>query len=472
MRANWLVGLLAIGLVACPPVLAVGPTGEIVPPGYPSEPSLAGDETLWLGYGSGRGVELWSGAPGGASRRVQEFPFRPTRPATRDGFVGGALAASPSLGLVSTYGYEPDGLGEYEYTFSEHHVGPPTGPFEQIVRCATDPYTGLRAADVWGEAYAYRRCDEGDGHVEVRDTAAVPLSPSRSVGRGGYGARIAGRYVAWLDSDLWYRPSCSGGSELVVYDRVADAEVYRIPNAEMQGRVDSLDVQEDGTVVMAFEPGPCADLVVAWASPEEPYLHRLSLPTREHYEVQIGAGQIAFQRGNHVLDVSVPRAEVGIADLDGDVRVVARNTDAFDTLESFDFDGERLVWREFGCEERRLVIRRADEAGEARGGGTNCRARLLRKPVVRKGVATFHFGCGAFVTPCAFRVELRSARTGARVGRTPQSYRENPVRIKLRRSAWRALKRRGALRVNAKVELHDDSARVQVRRATYRLRAP
>lgn len=473
MRITWLAVFAAAGYIASPGVAVGAPTGKIK--GVVGDPVLAGDQALWLLGHRGGGFDLWSGAPREPIRRIQRFPFRPSDEFKRDGYLVGSVAASPALALVSTYGYEyaGDRSGGYDPTFGEHYLGPPGGPLRRIMRCARERDVGMRSADVWGAAYAYRQCDEAAGHVEIRDAAAAPLSPARSVGRGGYSVRIAGRYVAWLDTPHEVS-GCPGDFELVVYDRVADAEVYRVPNAEMAGRVNSLDVQEDGKAVIVFEPGPCSPIEVAWISPQEPYLHRLPLERRDHYQVKMANDQIAFQRGDQVLADSVPDAEVGISDLAGNVRIVARHTDVFRGVDSFDFDGERLAWREFGCEERRVVIRRADKPGEAPGGGTNCRARLLRRPVVSgRGVAELWFGCGAFSKPCGFQAELRRpGRNGAPVGRTPDSYPPNPVRVKLRRAAWRLLKRRGSLRVKATVTLVDQAARQQTRRATIRLKAP
>ena len=414
---------------------------------------LAGDRVLWT-QSVGTTVDVWSGAPGRPVERVERVPFDPRG----QGSVLSWFAASPSLALLSRFAFEEGGWDSGPVpAFTDHQVGPVGGPLESVAWCVGgNALVPLRPADVWGEAYVYRECDQGRGHVELRDTAAEPMSPARALGQDGYAPRIAGRFVAWVVDDI------------VVYDRVADAEVYRVPRA---GGLRALDLQEDGKVAFAVEPdSPSGEVVVGWASPEEPYLHPLALPRRRMYDVRIAGDRIAFQGGRPVPIQHVPRADVGIASLDGTFRVVASNTDALRYHESFDFDGERLVWLEFGCEQRRLVVRDADAAGTAPGGATKCRLRLLRRPAVRRGVALLHIGCGAYKSPCGFRTDLRLVgHGGGRASDTTYSD-NNPVRARLTARARRLFRRHGMLRVRATVRLFDDDARLQIRRATIRLR--
>ena len=428
--------------------------GVIEPRGVPGSPVFAGERLLWT-ESVGTNVDIWSGAPGRPVERVQRVPFEPYGA----GAVLPWLAASPSLALLSRFAYEQGRSNEGTVpAFTDHHVGPLSGPLESVAWCiGRNGPNAPRPADVWGEAYVYRECDQGFGHVELRDTAAEPMSPARALGQDGKAPRIAGRFVAWRAYDI------------VVYDRVADAEVYRVPS--LLGPTHALDLQEDGKVALAFEPDTSTgEVVVGWASPEEPYLHRLALPRRDMYDVRIADDRIAFQGGRRGFNLSVSRADVGIANLDGAFRVVASNTDAFRYGQSFDFDGEQLVWREFGCEQRRLVVRDADAAGTAPGGATRCPLRLLRRPVVRRGVALLHMGCGAYKPPCGFRTDLRIVgHGGGRASDTVYGLR-NPVRARLTARARRLLRRHGKLKVRATVRLLDAASREQIRRATIRLR--
>lgn len=443
-------------------------TGAIHPDGIPERPVLAGDRALWTESARTR-VDVWSGASGEDPRRVERVRFNPGPGAAESALVG-RLTASPSLALLSTFAYvnPGDNLG-LRPAFSQHHLGPVDGPLDGIARCDGEAGFGLlpslRPADVWQQAYAYWQCDDGNGHVEVRDTAAQPLSPARAVGDGGEVPRIAGRFVAWLEPGS--EPGC-GGPGIVVYDRVADAEVYRVSRCEL-GRLHSFDLQDDGKVAFAFENNSAQDVVVGWASPEEPFIHRLDLPEADFYDVRIGSDRIAYQGGRRALVWSVPRADVGIADLSGDSRLIARNTDALLLDQSFDYDGGRVVWREFRCERRRLVIRSVTAIGVAPGSATDCPLRLRRLPVVESRAVTFRFGCGAFEPPCNFVARLRIVGHGGGPA-SRATYGENLVRVRFTRRARRLLRREGSLRVRANVQLTDAAARFQTRRKTLVLR--
>jgi len=429
--------------------------------GVAHSPALAGERLLWTESGA-RGVVLWTAAPGEVARRVQVFRPRSTYAA------GPALAASPSLTILSQFGFQD--FGELEGTrpaYVDHYRGPPGEPLDRFVSCPGEE-AAFRSVDVSGQAYAYRQCDDQGGHVEIRDEAAVPMSPPRSVGSEAFGVRIAGRYVAWLDGALYTLRETDNDSDIVVYDRVADAEVYRLPPTEVPGRVHGLDVQDDGKIAIAFRTERNG-VGLGWASPDEPYLHLLPLPARRGYGVRMADDEIAFQTGAS-RDSFIQHAKVAITDLAGNVRVVARRTEAAEFLESFDYDGERFVWREFGCEERRLVVWDAGAPGMARGGGKQCPLRLLRRPRVRRAATVLRIGCGAFVTPCRFGVTLRARRDGTRVGHV--IWRKNPVKVPLNRRARRLIRERGSLRVEAEVRLFDAGHRRQTRHGAIRLRRP
>lgn len=443
------------------PGVAVSKTvGTIETPGVAEKPKLAGESTLWAQERVDGSLELWSGEPGARTDRIQRFAFDPIGSYGR---LEGDLAASPSLAFLTTYALDSaEGRG-LSVSFSDHYVGPTGAQPEWLTRCGS--HGRIRSGDVWGEAYAYRQCDDTYGHVEVRDEAAMPLSPPRAVGVGGFGVRIAGRFVAWLDGR--YSRFGDPYAAVVVYDRVADTEVYRLP-ADL-GAIQSFDIEEDGKVAVAFDPRGEGDDVVGWASPAEPWVHPLPLRPRALYDVRIVGDRIAFQTGNTVSAGWVREADVGVVDLGGNVSWLAGGTDAFLMDESFDYDGKRLLWRELSCEERRLVIRDVDASGKARRPATRCPLRMLRPATVRRGVARFHFDCGAYKPPCGFRTELHIAgRGGGRASKTVES--GNPVRARLTQRARRLLRKHSSLKVRATVRLTDADLRVQVRRRTIRLR--
>jgi hypothetical protein len=437
----------------------------VTTPRFPDRPTLAGDRAVWIQHSrSGRYVELWSGAPATASRFVQRFGFGHYDVPPR-GFVQPSLAASSSLALTSVVATETE-LGSFRAE-DDRYLGPPNGPLEQIAHC--DTVVDIpRSADVWAEAYAYRACDDQEGHVAIRDVAAAPMSPPRSVGSGGAGARIAGRYVAWLDgpyedpdrSTAVYPEPDDRIWDVVVYDRVADAEVYRISRAELPGRAESLDVQEDGKVAIVYhrtgdDPYP-ADLVVGWASPQDPRIHPLRLPVREGYTVRIGGDRIVFQGGDRTFGAVTQTADLGVASLDGGVRILARNTPATISIsgESFDSDGERILWRQLTCRKWRLVLGALD-AVPATPPATRCRLRLERRPTVRGGTATLEVDCRPFTAFCRSDVGLRLARgDGRSIGSATNA--RNPVEIKLTKYARQLLRARGALGVRAIADVSGD----------------
>jgi hypothetical protein len=466
-RLGVLVGVLFAGLSATDLVVA---GGKIVTERVPETPVFAGDSVLWTERTRGGAVELWSDGPSGERALLQRLvPEEPDtellfKPAASGALVAGSLFAfqylGPRAGTARTY--------------SRIYAGERAGPMAPVVECQRGRYFEERAIDVWERAYVYWTCDEELGHVEIRDLGAEPLSPSRAVGVGGNFARIAGRFVAWLDG-TYYSGIDENRTDIVVYDRVADAEVYRLTPSEVPGRVHSLDIQEDGKVAVSFvDPDRRAGTrgsVVGWASPQEPRLHEVPLPVEGEYMVRMAGDRVAFQ-GGHPQDFSIQNAYVGVADLGGGVRLAARATDtlAATTTESFDYDGRRLVWREFGCEERRLRIRSIDEPGIAPGGTRRCRLRFEKRPRIDKGTLVMDLGCGAFPPPCEFVVSARIAHSG-RLAARARFPRRNPVRMRLTRRARLELARRGRLRVDVRAVLLPARSLEQVRRAQTVLRS-
>lgn len=438
----------------------------VTPERFPSVPVFGGDGVLWaepLPLGS---YVLRSGAPGRPTRERQQF--RTERPGDESLSLRVVTAASGSVSLLSSWEFQDLFLPGLRNVYYEQYAGPAGGPLERLARCPGSRET-FRSIDVSGDAYVYRQCDDDRGHVEVRDIGAAPSSPSRSVGDGGFGARIAGRYVAWLDGQ-YSTSSLANGTDIVVYDRVLDREVYRIPNTQLPGLIQSLDLQEDGKVAFAFGPSPSDDdVVLGWASPDEPHVHRLLLPAMDSYDIHMTGDEIAFQRGK-APNYVVQNAAIGITNLAGDARILARHTDDYIGQESFDFDGMRLVWRELGCERPRLVVRDAGAAGSTNGSGP-CPLRMKRRPAYKRGVATFFLSCGALAAPCSFHVQLRT--TGAksrRVGQSEPAGSENPIRVRLTRKARKLIARRGSLHLRVSASLFDQDTRNQTRKSTVTLR--
>jgi hypothetical protein len=451
-------------LVAAALAAGAGPAGarsfEVETTAKPYAPKLAGERVLWTQYpGRGR-VELWSATAGGGAQLARRFT-----PAA--GGFRGELATSSRRTLFSTYHYQ----GEGSPVRAEWLLGVPGGKLTAFDTCP-DQRATMRSTDVWEDAYVYRRCDAGRGHVEVRDLSGE--SPPRSVGLDGYAARIAGRFVAWLEPGGYYNYfCCSPQPDVVVYDRVADAEVYRLPGSGLPGLVRGLDVQEDGKAAISYvvrRRNDIAGEALAWASPEEPHLHPVPVPNHHLNDPRIGNDLIAFQRGGNTFFDWVEHADVGIVDLNGDIRRVARRTDGWMLTESFDFDGERVAWRERGCERYRVVVRETSVEGVAPGTPAECPLRLLRPPKVGDGIVMLHLGCGPLDASCHWRVSLRTAGPRRmRIGRGRSEGRQ-PVLVLLSRAGERLLERKGSLRVTVRAEI-PWRWKPEVRRATIRLRA-
>lgn len=450
-----------MAIAFCGVLLAAVPAGAatttIRTPIVPRTPALGGDKTLWTLAQPGPVLDLWSAGADGTPVQVQRFEFTPMGPS---GGLLGALATSSSLTLLTTLAFDSANFGAFD--FSEHWRGQAGSTLEQFVHC-DEQHGGIRSVDVWGDAYVYRQCDESGGHVEIRDEGATPLSPARSVGQWGYGARIAGRYVAWLGG--FYRGFADEDPPIVVYDRVANAEVYRVSSG--YHALYNLDIQEDGKIAIAFNPeGRDHGNAVGWASPQEPWLHRLPLSEDELYDVRIKNDLIALQRSADPPRDWVPDAEIGLATLAGEVRWLARRTYGLFRAESFDYDGERVVWRELGCDGWRLVVRDIDDPGIAPGGAKECGLELRRARAGRKR-GIFRFRCAPLEPPCRYDVSLRRARDRTIVGTALD--RKDPVRVKLTRRARRLLARKGAIRLRVTVRAYGAPGYYQVRRGVVRL---
>lgn len=449
---------MAVAIAAALPGPAAA--AEVRADGIPATPALQGDGVVWAEPTAGGGLAVRSGAPGRAARTIQAIP------AETDGYRHGlrpSVAASASRVLVSAHAFRQlTGMHSTEYPFSDDYAGPPAGPLGRLARCPGQP-VAVRSIDAWGDAYVRRQCDDGSGHVEIRDEAASPMSPPRSVGRWGWFARIAGRYVAWLDGP--YVSSYDfhdNNADVVVYDRVAGAEAYRIPRASMPGVIQSLDVQEDGKVAVSYDSEAGAQrttAVVAWASVEEPRLHVLPLPARDSYSVALAGDRIGFQRGR-----TRGVYEVGVSDLAGRARLVDLRTDA-----GFDFDGARLAWPEVGCVARVVVIRDASATAAAERARV-CRLRLSARPALEGTVVELEPTCGALEPPCSFDVKLRTAERGPDVA-AGERRASGTVRIRLTKAAHRMLRARRSLRLTATAAVEDAALRRQTHRTTFRVAA-
>jgi hypothetical protein len=454
--------------LAAATVATAGPAtaAEIRTSGFPIDPALSGEQVVWADRSTdATAVTVKSATPGAPARAVHSV--RVEGPASTRRLMP-ALSASPSRVLFSSHAYDFQAFGVVPL-YAERYLGPPSGPLERIIRCPGEA-TAFRSADVSGDAYAYRQCDDGAGHVEIRDASGAPASPPRSVGNGGYGARIAGRYVAWLDGPFGTDGRVNE-ADIVVFDRVAGSELYRVPKAEVPGQIHALDVQDDGKVAFAFDPDAAASgerVRVAWASPQEPRVHVLPLDAMDSYDVRIHGDTIAFQRGRRAVAV-VPRAEIGVTDLAGDVRIVARGADAEPFQGAFDYDGTRLVWRALGCGRWRLIVHAAVDPARKPDRG-RCPLRFRARPSLSASRVKLPIGCAPFSSSCYASVALRTAERGPDRFVGSALSQSSTVRVRLSKGALRSLAARGSLRLTAIATVRDNRGRSQTRETTFRLR--
>jgi hypothetical protein len=152
--------------------------------------------------------------------------------------------------------------------------------------------------------------------------------------------RIAGPYVAVATGDP-ISDEHSGG--VAVYDWRSGDRVYEVEGPK-QG-VEAFDVREDGTVVLlsAAEATGEQGSELDWASPQEPFAHRIAnVGEPNRGEVRIAGSQAAARVGGRFR----------VFDLDGRERASAA---AGEAVGSFDFDGQRLVFAAQPCESLWMV---------------------------------------------------------------------------------------------------------------------
>jgi hypothetical protein len=213
--------------------------------------------------------------------------------------------------------------------------GPLSGPLTHLVGCSPDsvpcaadlqcyPPPGV---DVWEQAVAAGGTCGAPGLVRDHSNGSGPTDSALPV---VYSVRMAGRYVVWPES-----PG-PGMVDLVVYDRVAGHQAYRITE-----RVGTFDVQEDGKVAFTKpEQGEGHSAPIAWASPAEPTAHVIGAGTG-YPEVRMTADRIA------VSDLVAPGGrDLRVLTLAGE-ETAHTVTEA--TIGGFDFDGSRLAWGSRPC---------------------------------------------------------------------------------------------------------------------------
>jgi hypothetical protein len=414
-------------------------------------PVLSGSRTLWAEARHG-GYVLRLGERGRRTVRAERNP-EGRNPSTR---IVVHLAASPSSALVQRdliplRPFPDDPPGRDLGTLG----GAAGGPFRSITSGGTAVVAFHHAVDLSGTKAVYPTQSTSFG-AEIRDLASsaapVPVGPF-----GATHFRIAGRFVAWEYQN-----------RIVVYDYEARREAYAVidpsPTSDAV-RPTSIDLQPDGklAVVYASSDGQ-PSMRVAWASPSAPTLHLLSIRAREQYAVRIAGDRIAYV-GGAVLGTSVTRGVLGLSDLAGHARAMAKPVWNGPEHGSFDFDGERVAWTARSCNTARIYT--ATPGARTHRARARCKLRLKSRVLrVRRGRARLRTRCVGFYPSCRLhRLRLRTARSyridghplrrGTSLLRTRHGTGRSP-RVRLNPTGRRLLKRYGALRTVVGARVTDD----------------
>jgi hypothetical protein len=366
-----------------------------------------------------------------------------------------SIAASPERIALAYDKRTNGGRGTGEDIFRDAYTGPRQGPLEQLGgRCSLGSPDLPRPVDVSLDVVAYDPCDGSPG-ILVRDFGS-PQPPERVTEGRARGLRIAGRWLAWIESSSGW---LSGGvpGDIVVYDRASRAVAYTVPAAAL-GQLHALDLQEDGTVAFSFDP-PGRASQVGWASPEAPVVHRVEVGGTAD-EVHIAAGRIAFLRGR-AIDFDASPADVGVVDLNGTVKIVASG--AYDLLASdqLDFDGQRVAWYELGCSDARIFVRAIGAAPLGARPRRGCPLKLRRRPVAtRSGKFRLSLDCFGFANEICSGRDVRARRRGVLVASGARS-----SRVRLTSDGLHTLRARGRLPVRLETVVTDEAGRHERRRA-------
>lgn len=219
---------------------------------------------------------------------------------------------------------------------------------------------------------------------------------------GTYG-HLAGRYLSYN--------SRSGDKALVVYDWVAQRELYRLPgqgtgvSGDLIGSQELSALQDDGTVVFRDPRGR-----PAWASPAQPVAHRLAVADAGYrtFALEGGLAVLGRIRG---FDVDRSVGELVAVPLGGSPTLLATNLTGGPAV---DFDGRRVAFFDRTCEGLRVVARPTTELGRRPWTKRRtCRLTLRSKVRRQRNRLVALFSCGRLGgAACALGpITARSARS-------------------------------------------------------------
>lgn len=447
MRRIRLTGPIATGLFVAVLLTAASASADVSARGSVTGPVLVGPDLVW-GQASGHRLQVLQ-QPDGRGR-----PSLLVDVADPRGELSGSLAGSPfGYGLayhVAVPGFDRDLGGE---VLDEVVAGAPRQAPQAISRCDRQDPAGRipPSLDVHQTVVAYiiKPCS-GSATVEVRSLPGTP-GTSRTLPAGlPDRVQVAGRFVAWSERD----PSQAAA---VVYDWQSGQLAYRIP-----GRVDLLDLAEDGTAVIRARGR------VALADPRRTTPRLLPIAARGLYVARIAGDQLVFKRGTperagELATYDLRRGRT--RRIDGDL--VLRLDGG-----TFDYQGGPIAWEAPSCGGSVLRYRsRLPRRPQAVARRHRCALLLVGRPQLRArrrvGVA---FRCSGFaVEYCPGTIHL-SAKNGAggyvTIGR--KRVRETPagvgrVSIVLNRRGRKQVAGRGRHAIRISATTRDARGRREIR---------
>jgi hypothetical protein len=399
---------------------------------------FAGSQVLYVAENGAHHGELrreggWPIADLGPDRNKRAYKFTAS--------TGFALSASPTRVAVLRF------YGESVSTETTHEevqlmVGPPGGPISVVAACSDPDPFGIRwDASIDGDRLAWLTSGCSPlvlpRQISVRDLATGDNIATVPVPAETGAVRLRGHYLAWADVD---EKDGKYHQDVVVYDLATSSEVYRAKDVYPWA---SFDLQSDGKVVTYIrgpQTPPCPPLQLVWYAPTDPAPHQISACPLAGAPIVRGDRVLYFDFSPGVL-----RGELKVAPLDRSqpAKTVFSGPTAL-LRGDVDFDGSRVTYALGGCSAATGTIYVDDLSGPdaTPEKPAPCRVKIRKRAEVsRRGVVTLRVRCPS---DCSGTISLRRGRR--RVSRTVALVSPR-VKVGLRRSALRDLRRDGSLRL-------------------------
>jgi hypothetical protein len=424
--------------------------GTVIPAGaVQAGPVLLDDQSVWAESRPDGSLSIHAARPAGPDRVLLDFKASPDR-----AHFAASLAASSGR-IVVTHDTADTSNGGRVFVGREVLVGSSPNDFTPVDPPKEDGSCGIIDADVDGALLATTRGNCPGAEVAVRVLSGTepprPLAWEPAGLHVDYDAavKISGRYVAWLARGTDQAPAAA----IVVFDRVADHEAYRIDVRPFMGGSAPVNyrlefaLQDDGTVVATvpnYDAGGIA--VPVWASPGEPSPH--ALPVRlATLGVSVRDSLLAVRR--------LEDDSYAVIDLKGRVANVFDHDRWQDN--GFDFDGKRVVWAQHAwvfspgkgyADSYRIhnELYPVSPSTEVPGSSVT---------VGNDGIVSMPVWCPHIADPCSGEVGLDPGRTpDAVVHRAFKigARKTKAVSVRLRSADVRRLKQRHKLKVTAVVQ--------------------